>query len=76
LRLARHALKVVLVFALLDQERLPLASIPDYVARVGIYREFNARFFRLEPAALAEQLIVDLERVGAVRREGGYLMPA
>jgi len=76
LRLARHALKVVLVFALLDQERLPLASIPDYVARVGIYREFNARFFLLEPAALAEQLIVDLERVGAVRREGGYLMPA
>ncbi|HLW12529.1 MAG TPA: MBL fold metallo-hydrolase [Casimicrobiaceae bacterium] len=76
LRLARHALKVVLVFALLDQERLPLSSMPDYVARVGIYREFNARFFRLEPAALAEQLIVDLERVGAVRRDGGYLRPA
>ena len=76
LRLARHALKVVLVFALLDQERLPLLSMPDYVARVGIYREFNARFFRLEPAALAEQLIVDLERVGAVRRDGGYLQPA
>ena len=75
LRLARHALKVVLVFALLDQERLPLSSMPDYVARVGIYREFNARFFRLEPAALAEQLIVDLERVGAVRRDGGYLRP-
>ena len=76
LRLARHALKVVFVFALLDQERLPLLSMPDYVARVGIYREFNARFFRLEPAALAEQLIVDLERVGAVRRDGGYLLPA
>jgi glyoxylase-like metal-dependent hydrolase (beta-lactamase superfamily II) len=76
LRLARHALKVVLVFALLDQERLSLASMPDYVDRIGIYRDFNARFFRLEPAALAEQLIVDLERVGAVRREGGYLMPA
>lgn len=76
LRLARHALKVVLVFALLDQERLPLSSMPDYVARVGIYREFNARFFRLEPAALAEQLIVGLERVGAVRRDGGYLQPA
>ena len=74
-RLARHALKVVLVFALLDQERLPLASMPDYVARVGIYREFNARFFDVAPATLAEQLIVDLEQVGAVRREGGYLVP-
>ncbi len=64
------------MFALLDRERLPLASMPDYVARVGIYREFNARFFRLSPAALAEQLVVDLERVGAVRRDDGYLRPA
>ncbi|MDQ2915887.1 MAG: MBL fold metallo-hydrolase [Pseudomonadota bacterium] len=76
LRLARHALKVVLVFALLDQERLPLASMPDYVNRIGIYRDFNARFFKLDPATLAEQLIADLERVGAVRRENGYLLPA
>ena len=75
-RLARHALKVVLVFALLDQERLPLASMPDYVARIGIHRDFNARFFDLPPATLAEQLVADLERSGAVRRESGYLMPA
>jgi glyoxylase-like metal-dependent hydrolase (beta-lactamase superfamily II) len=75
LRLARHALKVVLVFALLDQERLPLASMPAYVNRIGIYRDFNARFFRLDPATLAEQLIADLERTGAVRRADGYLMP-
>lgn len=74
-RLARHALKVVLVFALLDQERLALASMPEYVARIGIYRDFNARFFGLAPASLAEQLVVDLERVGAVRRENGYLVP-
>jgi glyoxylase-like metal-dependent hydrolase (beta-lactamase superfamily II) len=76
LRLARHALKVVLVFALLDYERLPLASMPDYVARIGIYRDFNARFFRMPPAALAERLVKDLERSAAVRREGGYLLPA
>ena len=76
LRLARHALKVVLVFALLDQERLPLASLPDYVDRIGIYRDFNARFFGLAPATLAGELIADLERAGAVRRDGGYLMPA
>jgi glyoxylase-like metal-dependent hydrolase (beta-lactamase superfamily II) len=74
-RLARHALKVALVFALLDQERLLLASMPDYVARIGIYRDFNARFFGAAPASLAEQLVVDLERVGAVRRERGYLVP-
>ena len=75
MRMARHALKVVLVFSLLDQQRLPLASMPGYVARVGIYRDFNARFFKLPPAVLAEQLVTDLERVGAVRRDGGYVMP-
>jgi glyoxylase-like metal-dependent hydrolase (beta-lactamase superfamily II) len=75
-KLARHAVKVVLVFALLDQERMPLASLPEYMARVGIYRDFNARFLRLPAATLAEQLVGELERVGAVRREDGYLLPA
>jgi glyoxylase-like metal-dependent hydrolase (beta-lactamase superfamily II) len=75
-RMARHALKVVLVFALLDRERMPLASLPGYVDRVGIYREFNARFFSLPPATLAGEIVADLERVGAVRREGDDLRPA
>lgn len=74
-RLARHAVKVVLVFALLDRERMPLASMPGYLDRVGIHRDFNARFFKLAPATLADQLIAELERVGAVRREDGYLLP-
>ena len=75
LRMARHALKVVLVFSLLDQERMPLATMPAYVDRVAIYREFNARFFRVPPATLAEQLIADLERTGAVRQQGEFVIP-
>ena len=75
LRLARHALKVVLVFALLDHERLSLAAMPDYVARVEMFREFNARYYKLPPEMLAEQLVSELERAGAVRREDGYLFP-
>ena len=75
LRMARHALKVVLVFALLDRERLPLATMPEYVNQVGIYRDFNDRFFRLAPALLAEQLIAELERAGAVYRQDGELRP-
>jgi len=76
MRLARHALKVILTFTLLDRRSLPLVELPAYVERVGIYREFNARFFRLPPADLAEFLIVELERAGAVRRVGGSLLPA
>ncbi|MGH8713668.1 MAG: MBL fold metallo-hydrolase [Casimicrobiaceae bacterium] len=76
LRVARYALKVVLSFALLDRRRLPLAGMPAYVDRVAIYREFNQRFFKLEPAALAEMLISQLEQAGAVRREAGWLLAA
>ena len=76
LRVARHALKAVLTFALLDQRRLPLAGMPAYVERVGIYRDFNARFFRLSPSELAERLVAELEKVHAARREDGWLVPA
>jgi glyoxylase-like metal-dependent hydrolase (beta-lactamase superfamily II) len=74
-RAARHALRVLLMFALLDRERMALASLPEYVGRVEVYREFNALFFGLAPAALAERLVCDLERAGAVRRESGNVMP-
>jgi glyoxylase-like metal-dependent hydrolase (beta-lactamase superfamily II) len=76
MRLARHAVKVILTFTLLDRRALPLAGMPDYVERVGIYREFNARFFRMTPADFAEFLIAELERAGAVRRAGDWLLPA
>ena len=74
-RLARHALNVVLMFALLDRQRLSLAELPAYVDRVEIYREFNARFFREPPNKLASWLVNALETVGAVRRDEGFLVP-
>jgi glyoxylase-like metal-dependent hydrolase (beta-lactamase superfamily II) len=75
LRVARHALKVNLMFALLDRQRMPLAQIAAYVERIGIYREFNERFFRLPPERLAALLVGELERAGAVRRDAGWLVP-
>ena len=75
MRTVRHVLKALLVFSLLDRERMPLASLPLYVERVGVYREFNARFFRLDPATLAEKIVAELEVAGAVRRAGGWLVP-
>jgi glyoxylase-like metal-dependent hydrolase (beta-lactamase superfamily II) len=75
LRVARHALKANLAFSLLDKQRLSLAAMPAYVERIGIYREFNALFFQLPPARLAELLVGELERAGAVRRDGDWLVP-
>ena len=76
LRVARHALKAFLTFALLDKQRMRLADVPGYIDRIGVYREFNARFFRLPPAELADLLVSELERAGALRREDGWLVPA
>lgn len=75
LRITRHALKALLTFALLDKQRIALADLPGYLDRVPIYREFNARFFRLSPSRLADLLVRELERVGAARRQGGWLRP-
>lgn len=76
LRMASHALKVILVFSLLDRERMALSKLPEYVAQVGIFRDFNARYFRLSPTDLAERLVTDLVKVGAVQRRGDDLVPA
>jgi glyoxylase-like metal-dependent hydrolase (beta-lactamase superfamily II) len=75
LRVARHALKVVLVFALLDKQRMRVDELPAYLDRVGIYRDFNARFFRVPATVLAQRLVGELERVRAVRLEDGWLLP-
>jgi glyoxylase-like metal-dependent hydrolase (beta-lactamase superfamily II) len=74
-RTARHVLKVLLMFSLLDRERLPLASLAAHIERVPIYSEFSARFFGLAPAELAEQLAADLVRAGAARIGDGDLVP-
>jgi hypothetical protein len=66
----------VLTFALLDQRRLPLSGLPAYVDRIGIYRDFNARFFRISPHELAARLVAELEKAHAARREDGWLVPA
>ena len=76
LRVARHALKVNLMFSLLDKQRMPLAELPDYLERVGIYREFNALFFGLSPARLAELLVDELVKSTAAKIDAGHLVPA
>ena len=74
-RVARHALKALFMFALLDKQRMRIDDLPAYFARVGIYREFNTRYFRLSPSALAELLVGELERSRAAHRNDGWLRP-
>lgn len=75
-RLARHALKVMLTFTLLDRQRMTLAELPGLLDRTGMYREFNDLYFRWPSADLAAFLVDALLRAGAVRCADGILLPA
>jgi glyoxylase-like metal-dependent hydrolase (beta-lactamase superfamily II) len=75
-RIARNVLKVMLVFSLLDRESIPLATLPEYLNSVPIYREYNERYLRQSAAQLADRLVSELEKSGTVRRAGGMLLPA
>ena len=75
-RVARHALKALLTFHLLDHQRMSLADLPSYVERVEIYRDFNAACLHLSPAELAAMLVANLERASVVKCENGWLIPA
>ena len=74
-RLARHAARVMLTFALLEKQRLPLASLTDYVAQTRVLRDINQRFFAMTPQHFAEWIVHELERVRAAKREDGDLVP-
>jgi glyoxylase-like metal-dependent hydrolase (beta-lactamase superfamily II) len=73
LRCARHAMKVNLVFTLLDRQQMQLSDMPSYLDRVGLYRDFNRQFFRVAPSELAAMLIGELERSRVVKAEDGWL---
>lgn len=74
LRLTRHAPKVILAYTFLHRGRMPLADIPAYVDRVGLHREFNARYFHLTPGAYADWIVKELIKSGAIRQEGTELV--
>jgi glyoxylase-like metal-dependent hydrolase (beta-lactamase superfamily II) len=74
--MAWHAVKVILVFALLDRRRLALSLLPDYVSRIRFHRDVNACYLRLAPEDFAQRLVTDLVSSTAVRQESGWLVPA
>ena len=58
-----------------DRGGITLADVPGYLDRVGLYRDTNAKFLKLAPEDYAAMIVGELERVGAVRKEGGRLLP-
>jgi glyoxylase-like metal-dependent hydrolase (beta-lactamase superfamily II) len=75
LKLARHCLKSFFVFALLARGRIARTALAEYFERVPCYREYNDRFFRVTPAALAEKLAGELLLAGVIAERDGQFVP-
>jgi glyoxylase-like metal-dependent hydrolase (beta-lactamase superfamily II) len=74
-RNARHMAKVMFVFALLDRGRMRVDAVPSYLQDVPCYARISQRFLGQEPAQMAEWMLADLERAGAVAIAGGEVRP-
>jgi glyoxylase-like metal-dependent hydrolase (beta-lactamase superfamily II) len=72
---ARHVVKVMFVFALLDREGMAVEEVPGYLARIGCYRRMSERFLGCAPETLADWLVADLQRAGAVEVSGAVVRP-
>ncbi|MGZ5042966.1 MAG: hypothetical protein ACXWBQ_19675, partial [Usitatibacter sp.] len=72
---ARHVVKVMFVFALLDRGVMALDEVPGYLARIACYRTLAERFLGKAPEALADWLVADLQRAGAIVVGDGVLRP-
>ena len=73
--MARHAVKVILTFALLDRERLSLEELPDFIDRVPLFADFNARYLHMTTPTLTAWLVDELSRSGAAQVDNGVLLP-
>jgi glyoxylase-like metal-dependent hydrolase (beta-lactamase superfamily II) len=72
---ARHVFKVLFAFALLERQRMAVDDISGYLARIPCYRLLSEAFLGAQPAALAEWVVADLRRAGAIELGGGFVRP-
>ena len=72
---ARHVVKVMFVFALLERQAMPVADVAGYLGRIPCYLQMSQRFLGLDAAALAGWLLADLERAGAIAIVDGMARP-
>lgn len=73
-RNARHGLKVLVKFLLLDLQRIPLDALAKRLAAMRYAVEINRRFLRLEPEALLRWVVGALVKAGAATVEDGALV--
>lgn len=73
-RLARHALKVMFVFSMLERRQLARSELPAFLGRLPFYRQVALRYLGYDSEALAQWLASELIRSGTLRDEDGMLV--
>ncbi|MCZ2499218.1 MBL fold metallo-hydrolase [Xylophilus sp. Kf1] len=74
-RHAGHAARVLLKFRLLDWQRWPLGALLAWAGGTSYLRTVHRRYFSGLPFdAWAGALVADLEKAGAARREGAWVL--
>lgn len=74
-RHAGHAARVLLKFRLLDWQRWPLGALLSWAGGTAYLRTVHRRYFSGLPFdAWAGALVADLEKAGAARREGAWIL--
>jgi len=73
-KLAWHAIKVIVSFAMLERRRLPVEQFRQFVVGLPFAFDVNRRYLGLDDDALVARVERDLLLVNALRREGGDIV--
>lgn len=75
-KLAWHAIKVIVSFAMLERRRIPSDDFRAFVLSLPFANDVNSRYLALDPETLAARVERDLLLVNALRREGNDIVAA
>ncbi len=73
-KLAWHAIKVIVSFAMLERRRLPVEQFRQFVVGLPFAVDVNRRYLGLDDEALVARVERDLLLVNALRRDGGDIV--
>lgn len=75
-RMAWHAIKVMVSFAMMERRRIPAAAFPSFVLGLAFGTDLNRRYLGLPDDELAARVERELLLAGALREEDGDLVAA
>ncbi len=73
-KLAWHAIKVMVAFAMMEKRRLPAADFPSFVLGLPFAVDLNTRYLSLPDGQLVNRIMRELLLVNALKLQDGILV--